>query len=78
MLPQNNLNLVGQSVTDLFEVLTGRPHLLCILPQSNFVVPSSMVISIVLKLDPGQQHSKCGAELGDINIRLLPGVLQAS
>jgi hypothetical protein len=37
-----------------------------------------MIVSIILQLDPGQQHSKCSAELSDSSVRLLFRVSQSS
>jgi hypothetical protein len=41
-------------------------------------MPSSVIVSIILQLNAGQQHSKRSTELGDIFVRLLFGILQSS
>jgi hypothetical protein len=41
-------------------------------------MPSSVIVSIILQLDAGQQHPKRSTELGHSFVRLLFGILQSS
>jgi hypothetical protein len=78
MLSQNDLDLFCQPAANPFKVLTGSLNLFCILPQCQSVMPSSVIVSIILQLDAGQQHPKRSTELGHSFVRLLFGILQSS